>query len=446
MSNLENTDRSRRFGRRMSIASIASAATLACVLVAAVASVGSAQQPIQQTARLDARWQPWIGCWQPAPQQSAGAALFVAPRSDAPLVCVVPATGASTSSAVNVVTVANGRITARDTIQATGQNVARTKDNCTGVERADWSANGRRLYVTSDFTCPGGIKRTSSGLFAISPTGEWVNVQGVDVGGNRGIRTLRYADAGTPSTLPSEVAEALHGAGRAGSTARAAAGAPLTTADVIEASHKLDSTVVEAWIVDRGQNFGVDASQIVALADAGVPGNVTDAMVAVSYPKAFAVNPSPDAPAIGGLDLARGGSPDLDIQQRSSGRNIDVLMMPAYSPYAYSPFDYYGLGYSPYGYSPYGYSPYGAYSPYAGFGGRFGGGLYVPPIIVLKSDQPAQPRGFVVKGQGYSRTAPGSGDNAGSTAQPRSTVSPSSGRSAPPPPPPSSGRTAHPRP
>ena len=432
---------------RVAIVALASA-------LLAVPSLASAQNSQQ----LDARWQPWIGCWKPAAQGPT--ISFSQPRaSDAPLVCVIPATGASASSSVDVLTVADGKIVARDNIAATGQNVARSKDGCNGVENANWSSDNRRVYVSSDFTCPGGLKRTSSGLFAISPTGQWVNVQSINSSGNKGVRTLRYTDAGIPNTIPSEISQALGDRSLAISTARAAAGARLTSADVVEASRKVDSSVVEAWIVDRGQTFAVDAKQLIALADAGVPSNVTDAMVAVSYPKAFVVNHQPDALGANAAESTQDVS-GVGVE-RSNPRQVQVMMVPAYSPYGYSqfgfsPFDYYGYGYSPYGYSPYGYSPYGYspygyspyggyYSPYAGYGGY--GGLYAPPIIVLRGSQPTQ-QGYAVKGHGYTQTAPRSG---GSTSEPRPTTSsppPSSAgtTSAPPSPPPSSGRTAHQRP
>jgi hypothetical protein len=435
------------------------AAALACGLVAVMPSAASAQ--------LDARWQPWVGCWQPAAAPQASGASLNSPRStntgNTSLVCVIPTIGSDASSSVSVVTIADGKVVARDTISATGQNVARSKDGCTGVESANWSADGHRVYVSSDFTCPGNLKRTSSGIFAISPNGEWVNVQGVNTAGNKGVRTLRYADAGIPSTLPSEVAQALRSDGSlAVSTARAAAGAPLTTASVVDASRKADPAVVEAWIIDRGQSFGLDARQVVALADAGVPGNVTDAMVAVSYPNAFAVaQPSDDASGAAAIE-AVGGASGSGIE-RSNGRDIQVMMMPSYSRYGYSPFDYYGYGYSPFGYSPYGYSPYGYspygryYSPYGAFGtyGAYGayGGLYSPPIIVLKGSQSTRPAGgYVVKGRGYTQTAPRR-TGSSSSAESRPTVSSpppasTSNNSQPSQPsqPASSGRTAHPRP
>ena len=428
----------------------------AVALIFSAPSTGWAQQT-SQTAQIDARWQPWIGCWRPAAPPSADAISYsTTPRSsDAPLVCVVPAAGVSASSSVNVVTVKDGKIIARDTINATGSNVARSKDGCKGTENAKWSADGHRLYVSSDFTCPGGLKRTSSGLFAISPQGQWVNVQSVTASGSNAVRTLRYSDAGMPSTVPSEISDALANQTLAVSTARAAAGERLSTAAVIDASHNTDSSAVAAWLIDRGQGFGVDAKQLVALSDAGLPGNVTDAMVALSYPKAFALNRPEDVEGAATGENVAGAE-----LERAKAPNVQVIMAPAYAPFSYAPFgfspyDYYGYGYSPYGYSPYGFSPYGSYySPYNGYAAGYGGWYYAPPVIILKGGQSApQQRGYAVKGRGYTQTAPRTGS---STSQPRPTVSspppssppPSSstGHTDSPPPASSSGRTAHQRP
>jgi len=432
---------------------------LACVLAAVAIAIGApstgwAQQTQQssQTAQIDARWQPWIGCWRPAAPPSADPISYTTPRSsDAPLVCIIPASSGNTASSVNVLTVKDGKTVARDTIVATGSNVARSKDGCNGTESAKWSADGHRLYVSSDFTCPGALKRTSSGLFAISPQGQWVNVQSVNASGSTAVRTLRYSDAGTPSTVPSEVADALANQTLAVSTARAAAGERLSTAAIIDASHNADSSAVAAWLIDRGQGFNVDANQLVALSDAGLPGDVTDAMVALSYPKAFALSRPENVE--GAVATENGAGVELE---RAKAPNVTVMMAPAYAPFSYapygfSPYDYYGYGYSPYGYSPYGYSPYGAYySPYNGYAAGYGG-WYYPPVIILKGGEsgPPQPRGYAVKGKGYTQTAPRNGS---STAQPRPTVSsppPSaSGRTETPPPsqPASTGRTAHQRP
>ncbi len=418
------------------------ATVMAAVACAAFPLTGSAQG-----TQADARWQPWTGCWQP--EVPRGLVSSRARASDAPVVCVVPMTSSAVGSAASVVTLNGGKIVAVDTLVASGDKRARSNDGCAGVERARWASDGHRLYLNSDLTCAGGTKRTSAGMFAMTPNGEWVNVEALNAGGARAVRVVHYAATDIPDALPATFAAALHENRDAIANARSAAGAPLAVSDIIDASHSTDSSVVAAWVLDRNQAFPVDAARLVALSDAGVPGAVTDAMVAVAYPKSFAVN---------GASATIGSAGDLTAadEVRPSPRRVDVMMMPEYSPYGFSPFGLYGFGYSPYGYSPYGYSPYG-YSPYgypsygySGYGGYSApyagyGGLYGPPVIVLKGSEPVQ-RGYVVKGRGYTQTRPVEAAP-GSAAQARPTVS------APPPPPPppsnsnqSSGRTAHERP
>ena len=214
------------------------------------------------------------------------------------------------------------------------------------------------------------------------------------------------------------------------------AGATIGSAAVIEASKAAAPAVVEAWILERGQTFGLDANELVRLADAGVPARVTDAMVAISNPQHFAVaRPDDRANRRRALD-------DEEI----SGRRIYVYMDPLYSPYrwGYSPYGY-GYGYGPYGYSPLGYGGYGYGSGYYGYPG------YLAPIVVVTPQTQVQ-RGQMVKGRGY--TPSSSGGTTTPTATPRpstsSSGSSSSGSSSSQParsdPPASEPRTAHPRP
>jgi hypothetical protein len=210
---------------------------------------------------------------------------------------------------------------------------------------------------------------------------------------------------------------------------------------VIEASRAVAPAVVQAWLLERGQAFSLDAAELVRLADAGVPARVTDAMVAVSNPEVFAVA----RPEVQPRDRRLADDDDV------VGRRIYVYMDPSYSPY--------GWGYAPYGYG-YGYGRYG-YSP-LGYGGGYGynSGLYgypgyLPPVVILNPGE-AQARGHAVKGRGYTQTDPGStatpatsraaeraAERAAAAAQ--SSTSSSQPRSEPPradPPP----RTAHPKP
>ena len=126
-------------------------------------------------------------------------------RSD-PRVCVVPGSGAS---AVDVVTIASGRVTAREHIEANGERQASQRDGCTGWETARWSADGRRLYVKSEHQCASGVTRTSDGLIAITPQGDWLDVISVTMAANTGVRALRHRPTVEPTDLPAELAAAL---------------------------------------------------------------------------------------------------------------------------------------------------------------------------------------------------------------------------------------------
>ena len=402
------------------IVSIARATAVAAGFVALVAGQAGAQQAAGS-------WQPWLGCW------SAGPAIGgIAPSQVAPLVCVTPTADANV---VEVATISGDKVVSTQRLDASGRELPVEAKGCTGTQHAQWSADGRRVYLKAVTKCDG-LDRVTSGIMAISPSGEWLDVQGVGVAGEEGVRVARYRDAGLPSVVPEQIAAALRGRSGAATSARSMAGATIGSAAVIEASKAAAPAVVEAWILERGQTFGLDAHELVRLADAGVPARVTDAMVAISNPQHFAVaRPDDRANRRRALD-------DEEI----SGRRIYVYMDPLYSPYrwGYSPYGY-GYGYGPYGYSPLGYGGYGYGSGYYGYPG------YLAPIVVVTPQTQTQ-RGQMVKGRGY--TPSSSSGTTTPTATPRpstsSSGSSSSGSSSSQParsePPASEPRTAHPRP
>lgn len=407
----------------------------------------------------DPRWDAWVGCWQaehtiaPAPAQESalGDEQASAPpivTLGGPVVCVLPTSSPST---VQVVTVTGGKVAARDEIAATGQRRSRTQQGCTGWESATWSSDGERVYLKSEDACPRGLARTSTGVLAMSPAGEWVDAQGVTVGGHTGVRVIRYKSVSAPTALPADLAAELTTQNRSRAvalgTARAAAGAPLTSAAVIDASRHLDPAVAEAWVLASGQHMTLDASQLVALADAGVPGKVTDALVALSYPKAFALNDGAAAAGTGdALSLQTREPANSEYNGIVTGRQIPVFI----DPYLFAPYAFDAYGYSPYyGYSnAYGYgygNPYSyGYSPYGlGYAAPYGG-FIAPPVIVLKgSGSPTTVSGRVVNGRGYVPGTPVMGTR---TAEPRMPPPPPSGTGEVAPPPPPTQRTAHRRP
>jgi hypothetical protein len=431
----------------------------ALVLIAAAVSAAPARA---QQPRLDPRWQPWLGCWVP---QLGGASATAADSADGRQVCVIPATG---TSGIEIATLEGSEIVARDTVDASEARVPFTRQDCNGWQRVEFSAGGQRAYLESEMTCPGGLTRGTSGLMAISSTGDWLDVQGVEMGRQTGVHVVRYAPAKLSATLPDEIRSALQDHELAVGMARAAAAAPLTVADAVDASRHVDPAVAEAWLAEEGEGFALDAKRLVALADSGVPDRVIDVMVALSYPGVFSVNPA----------SSRGEYSAVEENRRAPVAYPDTMYRGAYayrhpwgyyspwawdygwcSPLSYSCYSPYGWGY----YSPFGYSPYGyGYNPwYGGYGWNYGGGTVV---IVGGGGGGYVPNshGRVIKGRGYT---PGQNDqSSSSSARPRSRDSSGSSASARPSAPSSaqpaqrgsssgsssksgsSGRTAKPRP
>ncbi len=384
---------------------------LAAALVASAASLGA-----QSAGQGDPRWQPWLGCWR---GEHAGAG--------APLICVVPAAGAS---AVDIATVDGDSVIAREHIDADGRRVAKSKDGCTGWESARWSDDARRVYLSSEFACPGGITRTSNGLISMAPGEEWLDVQAVTAGAGSGVRARRYLQASAiPDRVDGDLGAALRALGRgramAVTAARTAASARVTQSEIIDASRHLDAAVVSAWLVERRQRFSVDARELVELANARVPDRVIDALVALSYPRQFAIDGSGSDAEIRRADKTERIGGDMVGDDWRDGPS--AAMYPSY--------------YDPYGYSAYGYGA--GFGPY-GYGRGLGWYPIYGPAIVVRQSAP-QPHGRVVNGRGYeggegqSSGTAGSSGSSGSTGTSTSSGSGTTSTSG-------SGRTAHPKP
>lgn len=244
-------------------------------LLALVALLGVSAIPARgQDTTIDPRWLGYVGCWE-----RVGFAKSAT--------CVVPTTD---PAAVDLLTIVKGEVTARERIAATGARLDTNHGDCTGWQTATWSAHGQRLYLRSEDTCAG---ETNAGSGLIVMSGDrWLYIQSMTIGGQTGVRVQRYREATRELLLPADVADALHLGVSAMMRARATAGAPLSIEDVVEASHNVDVPVVEALLVERAEPFALNAKRLIALADAGVPSRIIDLMVAVSYPRAFAINAS----------------------------------------------------------------------------------------------------------------------------------------------------------
>lgn len=402
--------------------------TMKRVAVATVAASALLATASGAQSSAGPRWQAWLGCWTAA---QPGAAAMGSPALSGPTVCVSPTADANV---VDIATIAGGKVVARDRIDASGRDNPINARNCTGVQQARFSSDERRVFLKSAATCEG-MKSATSAILAMTAQGDWIDVRNVITYGDANVRVARYHDAGMPSSIPADIAAALSGRSMASQGARIAAGAPVGTNAVVEASHLADSSVVSAWLLERGQRFALDANDLVTLADAGVPAAVTDAMVAVSYPNAFAT--------------ARGDRNDADDDYPANRRQY-VTMDPYYDPYGY--------GYSRYGNPAYG-NGYG-YGYGYGYGG-YSGGYYGNPIIIVAPGAAAA-HGQMVKGHGYTQNQPSStseragtgranpstssGSSSGSSSSGSTASAPAPAATAAPAPQPSAERTAHPRP
>jgi hypothetical protein len=385
---------------------------LAAIALAGAALLSATSVSAQGTA-LDVRWQGWLGCWQPVTANAAdNYSAWMDQRArdaGAPSLCIVPS---SSANSVDFVTVArDGKVTARESVSPDTHGVARERDGCSGTETAEWSTDARRLYVGSRYSCPNGLTRTTSGMLAMSGNGQLVDVEEVATGGAKSVRVARYQSVAPPAGFALDSAVVPNASSLPVSTARAALSGALTGADIADAVHSVDTLVVEAWLVERGDRFKVDAHRLAALADAGVPGRITDLMIALAYPKVFALDQS------------------LRVATTLPRGSTIYATLPPPDPFGYRyggyggyPAGYGPLGYSPYLYSPlgFGYTGYGYGSGYGGYGYGYGGYVYQPPVVIIRNPNggSGHTHGRVVNGEGYTRG--GSSGSTGTTGVPRS--------------------------
>ena len=204
-----------------------------------------------------------------------------------------------------------------------------------------------------------------------------------------------------PSTLPSEIANALRDRDISTRSARISSTAPIGPRDIVEASRSADAAIVEAWLLENGQQYSIDAVALRQLADAGVPARITDALVNTARTREsneqYASNGDRGGEYVAAYDpWAYGVS--YRIIPYSSIRHWPVYYY-ASPGFHFSLFGFgytpYGYGYAPFGYYPYSYGPLG-YSPFGyGYGYSSRGYGYRPPVVIVNGgrSRPSEPRG-----------------------------------------------------
>lgn len=322
----------------------------------------------QSAATADSRWAPWLGCWdlrtenltdgEVDPVVAAARTALPSTRSGGVRICVTPTDSADT---VRHQTIVNDESVLDEMIAADGREHEITEDACKGTRRAEWSTTGRQLFTRATLTCEGQPTRTISSLTMMVTGPTWVDVQSMEVEGRRSVRVRRYGlsrDQSFVNGRPESARDATAIVRR------------LAVEEVIEASKMVEPEVLQAAIVEVGAKFPLNSERLVALDEAGVPGQVVDVMVALTFPEKFVIE---RASSGGGFTTAWGGG--------------------GYDPWAISsPYAYLGM------YSPFAFGYYGYYDPIYGPG--YG---WVP---VNPGEVEPDAGGRAVNNRGYTRVAP----------------------------------------
>jgi len=342
---------------------------------------------------VDSRWLPWLGCWEPS-EAEAGSDLL----------CVLPTT--TESGAVEVLRVVESEVVAREMVWADGTPHQTEREGCEGWEEGTFSADGRRVFMRSEHTCEGGALQEGGGIMAMSTPNEWLDIRIMGLEGENMAFVQRYRPASAQTTADAGFADALAGREWTSRSARMLASASLDVDDVIEASAQVPAEAVQALLAERGDVLDLDTDRLMRMVDAGVPEEVIDLAIAVSFPQRFSVE---------------GGS--AQMAQAEGGQRAYRPMMGAfmYDPF-YSGLSLrygYGYGYN-YGFNSYGYG-YPYYGPGYGGYGAYGGYGYRPTVVTV--DRAPRDHGRVVRGRGYrsgGSSSSGAGASRGSAATRRS--------------------------
>jgi hypothetical protein len=357
------------------------------LLLLAMATPARAQE-------ADARWAPWLGCWQLLNErmregnpEGAGAVAAAGERalgvtSDI-TVCVAPT---PRPDAVTLTTRAANEPVLEQTLVADGRAQTMSEAGCTGTQRAEWSRGGRRLFAHAELTCAGQPARAVSGIATIAGDGTWIDVQAMEINGRANVRVRRFQR-------------------RAG---QRRAGASWTVEDIKEASTKVSPAALEAALIESDARLRLSSRSLVELDEANVPDGVIDLLVALSYPDKFQIERRAEA----SLDLYAPGYAGAEWSGYW-GYGLEYPYFSSYQGY-YDNYRYY--------YSPLSYGYYGLAGGYSGY--------YPGSAITVGVDPvPSQDsgNGRVINGVGYTRVRPRAAQTADSGGGGQSGTS-SSGR------------------
>jgi hypothetical protein len=347
--------------------------------------------PAEAQELEDGRWMPFVGCWEPANAEIGSG-----------LLCFNPADGG-----LDMHHVVGAEVISTERLIADGALRSVTLDGCEGAESVEFSADGRRAYTRSEFSCVSNETRSGTGLMAFISPGAWVDVRSMEVDGETVAWAQPYYLVEGDRLAVEGLNDPALGFGDAVIGARMAAARMVDLDHVQDALAHSDAEVVETWLGARQLGFILTADDLVRLSDNGVPGGVIDVVVALSFPSKFAVG------TFGPIE-------EVEFTPRP---------LPAYNGYRRSPYrghqalvnaQYYGYGTNIYGYNNSYRYPNAAYGSAYGYPSGTG---YLPQTTVTERKS----SGRAVKGRGYTR---GSRPRSGAAQPSYSTGSQGSGSSS----------------
>ena len=344
-------------------------------------SVSSSPAQAQVTAKDDARWAAWLGCWRAEDDVAGtGARLCITSRAQV---------------GVTWLTVLGGQRVSEESRVADGVTRPIADASCAGTQSASWSTGGHRVYTKATVACGPEEARRLSGVAFLVEGPVLVDVQAIDERGTTSVRVRRYRRTSNQSMPDGTTAPRPTGMAEAAGISR-----PWTVPDIVEATALIPADGLQAALVEGPAAFALTRSDLLTLGNAHVAETVIDLMVAMAYPKRFVVShgSEPSGLSVGAL----GGVGWVD---------------PFFSPIL-------GMAslyncYEPYGWASSSYwsqcNPYDAfaYSRYPGYyGGYYGGadprttGWYVTGSASTTTAGAPHLEGRVVNGRGYTQIQP----------------------------------------
>ncbi len=231
----------------------------------------------------------WLGCWRlvSVGEDDVSDSVRASYR-----VCIEPS---DTPTSFKMSGTVGDEIIATERVIADGSRRSTSQNECERWQQSFLSADQRRIYRRSETICGPANQGRASGASLIVSGGNWVDINVTQVGSERELVVRRYRrvnveDPSVPTAEIHEYGALLPGEIMSmGQIARIASSTPLGEDDVIEALEILDSSIVEAMLIESKSRFRMDSDLLRRLDDAGVPGHIIDVMMALSYPNYFVV-------------------------------------------------------------------------------------------------------------------------------------------------------------